>query len=104
MFETLSDKLQSVFRTLRDGRPFDAANAARIRWIGFAVIAGELVQSLVRFGGNVYANAHFAADAVRFDAWPSIDVYAIIHGLVIVVIAEVFRAGARLDEEQSLTI
>jgi Protein of unknown function (DUF2975) len=97
-------QLRAVFRTLRDGRPFVAANAMRIRWIGYAVILGEVVQSLVLFGGNAYARTHFAADVLRFDAWPSIDVWAIIHGLIILVIAEVFRAGARLDEDQSLTI
>jgi hypothetical protein len=97
-------QLRAVFRTLRDGRPFVAANAMRIQWIGFAVILGEVVHSLVRFGGNAYAKAHFAADVLRFDAWPSIDVFAILHGLIILVIAEVFRAGARLDEDQSLTI
>jgi hypothetical protein len=97
-------QLRAVFRTLRDGRPFVAANAMRIRWIGYAVIIGELVQALVRFGGNAYAKAHFAADVLRFDAWPSINVFAIVHGLIILVIAEVFSAGARLDEDQSLTI
>jgi Protein of unknown function (DUF2975) len=97
-------QLRAVFRTLRDGRPFVAANARRIRWIGYAVILGEVVRSLVLFGGNAYARTHFAADALRFDAWPSIDVFAIIHGLIILVVAEVFRAGARLDEDQSLTI
>ena len=97
-------QLRAVFRTLRDGRPFVAANAMRIRWIGYAVILGELVQSLALFGGNAYAKTHFAADVLRFDAWPSLDVFAIIHGLIILVIAEVFRAGARLEEDQSLTI
>jgi hypothetical protein len=97
-------QLRAVFRTLRDGRPFVAANAVRIRWIGYAVIVGELLQSLVRFGGNTYAKAHFAADLLRFDAWPSINGFAIIHGLIILVIAEVFSAGTRLDEDQSLTI
>ncbi len=97
-------QLRAVFRTLRDGRPFVAANAMRIRWIGYAVILGEVVQSLVLYGGNAYARTHVAADALRFDAWPRIDVFAIIHGLIILVIAEVFRAGARLDEDQSLTI
>ena len=97
-------QLRAVFRTLREGRPFVTANAIRIRWVGYAVILWELVQSLVLFGGNTYAKTHFAADALRFDAWPSIDVFAITHGLIILVIAEVFRAGARLDEDQSLTI
>jgi hypothetical protein len=97
-------QLRAVFRTLRDGRPFVAANAVRIRWIGYAVIIGELVRSLVHFGANAYATSHFAVEGVRFDAWPSLDVFAIIHGLMILVIAEVFSAGARLDEDQSLTI
>jgi hypothetical protein len=97
-------QLRAVFGTLRDGHPFVAANAMRIRWIGYAVILWELVQSLVVFVGNAYAKAHFAADVLRFDAWPSLDVFAIIHGLIILVIAEVFRAGARLDEDQALTI
>ncbi len=97
-------QLRAVFRTLRDGRPFVPANAIRIRWIGYAVILGELVRSLVLFGGNAYAKTHFVADVLRFDAWPRIDMFAIIHGLIILVIAEVFNAGARLDEDQSLTI
>jgi hypothetical protein len=41
---------------------------------------------------------------LRFDAWPHLDVSAVIAGLIILVIAEVFRAGARLEEEQSLTV
>ena len=65
-------QLRAVTRTLRDGRPFVPANAARIRWIAFAVIAGELA--------------------------------TIIHGLIILAIAEVFRTGTRLDEDRSLTI
>ena len=47
---------------------------------------------------------HFSADGLRFDAWPDLNVFAILHGLIILVIAEVFRAGTRLDEDQSLTI
>ena len=97
-------QLRAVFRSLRDGHPFVAANATRIRWIGYAVIAGEVVRSLVTFGVNSYARSHFAADGLRFDAWPTVNVYAIIYGLIILVIAEVFRAGTRLDEDQSLTI
>jgi hypothetical protein len=31
-------------------------------------------------------------------------VFAIINGLIILVIAEVFREGTRLDEDRSLTI
>ena len=39
-----------------------------------------------------------------FDTWPRLDFATLGHGLIILVIAEVFRAGTRLDEDQALTI
>jgi len=97
-------QLRAVFRTLRDGQPFVRANATRIRWIGVAVIAIELAGSAIVFFENYYAMTHFSAEDLRFDAWPGINAFAIIDGVIILVIAEVFRAGTRLDEEQSLTV
>jgi hypothetical protein len=97
-------QLRAVFRTLRDGQPFVPANATRIRWVAGGVIAGELARSVIVFVGNYYAMTHFSADGLRFDVRPDLNVFAIICGLVILVIAEVFRAGTRLDEEQSLTV
>jgi hypothetical protein len=47
---------------------------------------------------------HFQANGLRFSAHSEFNVFAIINGLIILVIAEVFRAGTRLDEEQSLTV
>jgi len=97
-------QLRAVFRTLRDGRPFVPANATRIRWIGIAVIVIEFARSAIVFFENYYVLNHFSADGLRFDAWPDLSVFAIVHGLIILVIAEVFSAGTRLDEEQSLTV
>ena len=97
-------QLRAVFSTLRDGHPFVPANARRIRWIGYAVIAGEIARSVVAFGTNSYVTRHFAAEGVRFDVRPDVNVLVIVCGLIILVIAEVFRAGTTLDEEASLTI
>jgi Protein of unknown function (DUF2975) len=97
-------QLRAVFRTLRDGHPFVPANAARVRRIGWAVIAGELLRSAIVFFESYYAMTHFSAGGLRFDARPEVNVFAIINGLIILAIAEVFRAGTRLDEEQSLTV
>ena len=47
---------------------------------------------------------HFPAEGLRFDARPDFNILAILYGLIILVIAEVFRAGTRLDEDQSLTV
>jgi hypothetical protein len=97
-------QLRAVFRTLRDAQPFVPANATRIRRIAYAVILGEITRSAMVFGGNYYVATHFSAEGLRFDIRPDLDVFAIILGLIILVIAEVFRAGTRLDEEQSLTV
>jgi len=97
-------QMGAVFRTLRDGRPFVPANATRIRWIGFAVIAGELVRAGGIYSTNSFAMTHFSANGLRFDARPDLNLLTIVHGLIILAIAEVFRTGTRLDEDQSLTI
>lgn len=100
----LLGEMKGIFRTLRDGRPFVPANAKRVRRIAYAVILGEFARSAVVFWGNHYAAAYFTADGLHFYARPDINVFAIVDGLIILVIAEVFRAGTRLDEEQSLTV
>ena len=41
---------------------------------------------------------------VVFGTRPDFDAFAVICGLIWLVIAEVFLAGTRLDEEQSLTV
>ena len=56
------------------------------------------------FSANSFAMTHFSADGLRFDARPDLNVFAIVNGLIILAIAEVFRAGTRLDEDQSLTV
>jgi len=97
-------QLRAVFRTLRDGQPFVPANTTRIRRIAWAVIIGEILRSAVVLFENYYVMTHFQADGLRFSAHSEFNVFAIINGLIILVIAEVFRAGSRLDEEQSLTV
>jgi Protein of unknown function (DUF2975) len=98
------DQLRAVLRTLIHGNPFVAENAIRIRRVACAVIIGEFARSLIVFAENHYAMTNVAIAGLQFDAWPRVSFGTIIHGLIILVIAEVFRAGTRLDEEQSLTI
>jgi hypothetical protein len=97
-------QLRAVFRTLTAGQPFVAANAPRIRWIAVGVIGGELARAAIVVAENHYAMTHVTVAGLRFDAWPHVNLFVLVNGLVLLVIAEVFRAGTRLDEEQSLTI
>lgn len=97
-------QLRAVLRTLIHANPFVPANATRIRSLGLAVIAGEFMGSAIVFAENYYAKTHVVVPGLTFDAWPQLSLMTIGYGLIILVIAEVFRAGTRLDEEQSLTI
>ena len=97
-------QLRAVFRSLRDGQPFAPQNAVRVRRVAWAVISFEILRSATVFFENAYAKGYFVAEGLRFDAQPHLNVSAIINGLIILVISEVFRAGTRLDEEQSLTV
>jgi hypothetical protein len=96
--------LRSLISALRAGRPFVAANAGRVRLIGWAFIIGEIVRAAVVYFENRYAMIHFAADGLQFTARPDLSFVTIVHGLIILALAEVFRAGTRLDEDQSLTV
>ena len=51
----LIDQLRALFRTLRDGQPFAAANAVRVRRIAWVVILGEIARTSVNLWENFYA-------------------------------------------------
>ncbi len=97
-------QLRALFRTLRAGQLFVPVNVGRVRRIAWAVIVGEVARSAVVFFENFYAASHFSVAGVTFGARPHLNAFAIINGCIILVIAEVFREGTRLDEDQSLTI
>jgi hypothetical protein len=97
-------ELAALCGSVRDGRPFVPINVVRIRRLAFALVLAEAWRAVSIYVAKAYVAAHFAADHVRFTAWPEVDVRAIISALILLVLAEVFRTGTRLDEDQSLTV
>jgi hypothetical protein len=97
-------QLRHIFRSLSRGLLFIPENARRIRWVGFAVIFGELARAALVYFWSYYTSLHFTANGLRFVASTDFNGITIIGGLAILVIAEVFREGRRLHEDQSLTI
>ncbi len=94
-------QLRAVFHTLCDGHPFVSANAPRIRRIAYAVIFGELARSALAYIGS---HSNFSAPGLLPDSRPDINFVVLLCGLIVLAIAEVFREGTRLNEEQSLTV
>jgi hypothetical protein len=97
-------QLRHVFRSLSRGLLFIPENARRIRWVGFTVIFGELARAALVYFWSYYTSLHFTANGLRFVASTDFNGITIVGGLAILVIAEVFREGTRLHEDQSLTI
>ena len=97
-------QLRTFFITLSQGQPFVPANAMRIQRIAWAVILGELIRAAVVWFEVFYAMTHFQAEGFHFAAKVEVNFFVIVCGLVLLVIAEVFRVGTRLDEDQSLTV
>ena len=86
--------LRAVLRTLKDQSPFVKRNAAHIRTIGLALILSQLAYAA--FGAWLAARVTrgLSVAGVAFDNTPSVNVWVLFAGLVLVVLAEVFRLGA----------
>jgi len=97
-------QLRKIFRSLAGGTPFSLENASRIRLIGLFVIFGELAESLVVFACQLYVKSAFLTSGLEIKAGVDLEISAIFAGLVLLVIAEVFRLGAELQEDRELTV
>jgi hypothetical protein len=96
--------LRRIFQRVRGGAPFDATNALRLRWLGLLLLALTVLNGV---SGSVTALAvrgGLATGHVEVPLGLSIDGRAVLFGLLLLALAEIFRRGAELEEEQSLTV
>ncbi|MFZ5668275.1 MAG: DUF2975 domain-containing protein [Pseudomonadota bacterium] len=90
-------RLRMVFRTLTAGDPFHPDNVGRLRLIGFVLAGLEVARHLAEAAfARLGAVGDGREEGVNVTAWFAV--------LVIFVLAEVFREGARLRREAELTI
>jgi hypothetical protein len=89
-------RLRRIFATLTVGDPFHPLNVQRLRAIGVGLIGLELLNLLGRMLIHWQAPGAVRGNPLDLTAWFSI--------LVVFVLAEVFREGARLRREAELTI
>lgn len=98
-------RLRRLFDSFRSGDPFRRENAQHLRVIWITMIVIELARYVISaaivalalaFGASQGVAVREVEVTVDFTTWGSI--------LILIVFAEVFREGARLKEEQELTI
>lgn len=89
--------LRRIFTTLTAGDPFHPDNVARLRLIGLMLAALELGRyAFWAIGAWLLPLINKGEPSLSLTAWFSV--------LVVFVLAEVFREGARLRREAELTI
>lgn len=93
--------LRAILRTMKWSRPFVHANAVRIRTMGWLVLTYQVASWIAVFYLSRLAPSEAGRSGVQLpsDGW---EVFLL--GLILLVLAAVFRTGARLAEEQALTI
>lgn len=98
------DRLRRLFDSFTSGEPFRRENAAHLRVIWIAMLTVEIARYvLLGAVATIFAAVGLPEGAsanfnLKFDisTWMSI--------AILIVLAEVFREGARMKEEQELTI
>ncbi len=88
------NRLRAIFRTLRDQNPFVGLNVSRIRMIGIVLVLGELARTGL---GALYAERvtrEITVAGLTLNADLSINTWVIFSGLILLMLAEVFRLGA----------
>ena len=98
VFQFIVNRLRRVFQTLTAGDPFEPGNVQRLRAIGFALAALEVITWCMR----LVSNWAFSDDVESVRYTPNLTAWFAV--LVVFVLAEVFREGARLRREAELTI
>jgi hypothetical protein len=88
------ERLLELLKTLRFGSPFVKENAIRFRNVGVALLVGELSKIFIGILAMI-TGADVDAD---------LDLMIFIAIAAVFVLAEVFREGARMKEEQDLTV
>ena len=97
-------QLRRLLGALSVGRPFVRENADRLRRLGWALILVELALATLRMAEGLYVVWQF--ERPELELWPRLDVpvSGLFVGAVLLVVAEAFRRGAQLEEDQALTV
>ena len=97
-------QLKLLFGAILQKKPFHLDNARRIRKIGFIVIALGVLNSIVPYLHSWMVLNLFTSQVSSLRPPLDFETNVVFYGLVILVLAELFRYGCRLEESQAGTV
>ncbi len=97
-------QLRQLFRSVREGTPFDATNAVRLRWLGLLLLALAILNTVAGAAISLAVRGAVADGSVRVPASLNVDMTMVFVALVLLALAEIFRRGAELEHESALVI
>lgn len=98
--------LRRIVQSIAEGRAFGLENAARLRWIGLLMLVEALALPgfFAFLSSTVVSHVSIAGGKVALDLARQYVGGDFITGWVMLILSEVFRRGAAMEEEQSLTV
>ena len=96
-------QLVRVF-AVREQGPFGREAPRRIRLAGIALIAAEALNILISFAQELWLRTQLKTGGWRLSVDTDRDVHLLLGGLVLLAVAEAYRAGLALREEADLTV
>jgi serine phosphatase RsbU (regulator of sigma subunit) len=90
------DRLRRIFRRLVEGRPFLDENARSLRFIGIAVVAGELAWAAFQYLGQRVVAGGLSSPEISFHAAFAPRPTVVLAGLALLIVAEIFREGIKM--------
>lgn len=98
--------IRGILISVEAGAPFHEHAPGRLKWIGWLIIAGAVGRPLEDFLVGMYVKSHYAlskgAFALSFDYGSMLWGSAV--GIMVIILAGVFRHGHALRQEQELTV
>ncbi len=89
-------QLRRIFRRLVEGRPFLDENARRLRFIGLAVMGGELAWATLQYLIQRAVAERLSSGQITFHAVFAPRASLVLAGLALLIVAQIFREGIKM--------
>ncbi len=96
--------LRRLFQRVRQGAPFDPANAPRLRWLGILLLAAALWRGVTETWLSLAISRMLEGPGDALGTGVYLNLPVMLVALVLIALAEIFRRGAALEEDQSLVV